>query len=511
MKNYLLAIITLCLSIIACTKRQQVSPTPSAQEIIQPIGLKGQNHIVPGVDQYRLLVKFKATEMLGLEKSKPIFSNQGASVRAKLWGSRKRDLYSFTYEHVIPFEPEEKAAMLQGRTAPVGPGQFNRYAFRGMLYVREATTMPATAVLELANEFEKLDIVEYAAMEPVKPPPPPSISDFAGIAVIKPAPLATPDFTEMQYYKNDVNADTVGPDVRGINMEYAWSIGVTGAGIRIADMEFGFNKNHEDLMSTPCQYLGPPPGDGIESAKEHGTAVLGVLMAQKNTFGITGMVHGADVGYFISEMTHTRPAGIALGLQQLRRGDVFLYEMQTSSASNELVPADYNQAVWDITKTATDSGIIVVAAAGNGNANLDGSSYNSYRARGDNGAIIVGGGTIERRNRFYSSTYGSPVHVQGWGRGVVTLGYGNLYDDGVYARYIANFNGTSAASAVVTCAVVAIQSWYKARNGTVLAPRAMRGLLINTGIPQGNGTGSGTDTGHIGPLPNIKAAIESLN
>lgn len=506
MKNYLLAITALFLSIIGCTKRQPTSPTSPAQEMTQPKGLKGQNHIVPGVDQYRLLVKFKATEMLGLQKSKPVFSNQRAAARAESWGSPQRDLYSFTYEYVIPFEPKEKAAMLQGRMAPVGPGQFNRYAFRGMLYVREATTMPAASVLELANEFEKLDIVEYAAMEAVTPPPPPSIPIKAGT---QPALLVAPDFSALQHYKNDVNADTVGTDVRGINMEYAWSLGVTGAGIRIADMEFAFNKNHEDLVGTRCQYLGELPSDGLD--KEHGTATLGVLMAQKNTFGITGMVHGVDACYFITEMKYTRAAGIALGLQQLRRGDVFLYEMQTSSASNELVPADYNQAVWDITKTATDSGIIVVAAAGNGNANLDGSSYDSYRARGDNGAIIVGSGVPQGRNRFFSSTYGSPVHVQGWGKFVVALGYGSLYDGGVNARYTKNFNGTSAASAVVTCAVVAIQSWYKASNGTVLAPRAMRELLINTGIPQGQGTGSGEDTGHIGPLPNIKAAIESLN
>jgi hypothetical protein len=39
----------------------------------------------------------------------------------------------------------------------------------------------------------------------------------------------------------------------------------------------------------------------------------------------------------------------------------------------------------------------------------------------------------------------------------------------------------------------------------------MRELLINTGVPQGQGNGSGTDIGHIGPLPDIKAAIESLN
>ncbi|NSL85905.1 S8 family serine peptidase [Chitinophaga sp. Mgbs1] len=483
MKSRLLLAVALCLSIMGCTKKTQDAPPSPSQEIVHPVGLKGQNQIVPGTDQYRLLVKFKATSITDVEKNKPVFSNARATADAGTWGRSGNNIWSYTYEQAIPFSSQDKAAMKQGRVAPPEPGQFNRYAFRGLLYVREAVNMTPKEVLDLANEFEKLDMVEYAAMEPVTPPPPP----------------ATPDFTAQQYYKNDV--DGSGVNVRGINAEYAWSIGVTGAGIRIADIEWGYNKNHEDLVTTTCQEILPPPDDQF---KDHGTAVAGILMGKKNTFGVTGMVYGADACYIISERVLGRPGGIAEGLKKLRRGDVFLYEMQTGGNGGQYVPADYNQAVWDITKTATDSGIVVVAAAGNGNQNLDDAFYNAYRARGDNGAIIVGAGTKSGRNKASFSTYGTPVHLQGWGDWTVTsTGYTSLYNGGVNAGYTKDFSGTSSATPIVASAVISVQSWYKARTGKVLAPRKIRSVLISTGTAQGTG-------GHIGPLPNIKTAIEWL-
>ncbi|HVI45129.1 MAG TPA: S8 family serine peptidase [Chitinophaga sp.] len=490
MKRKFLFPVILCLSIIGCTKNPQVTPagtTENNEKTVITQGLKGQNHIAPGVGKYRLIVKFKAEEILGVEKTRPVFSNQGATARAEAWGSQKdgskKNIYSFTYDQVMPFNPDEKAAMLQGRKAQPEPGAFDRYAFRGMMYVREAPDMSPGDVLNLANEFEKLDMVEYASLEPVTPPPPP----------------VTPDFTWQQYYKNE--ADNSDVNVRGINAEYAWSIGVTGAGIRIADIEWGYNRNHEDLIGTTCQEVLPPPNDDF---KDHGTAVAGILMGQKNNFGVTGMVYGADACYIVSERVRGRAGGIAEGLTRLRRGDVFLYEMQ-AWGENNYAPADYEQAVWDITKSATDAGIVVVAAAGNGNQNLDGAFYDSYRARGDNGAIIVGAGTKTARDKASFSTYGSVVHVQGWGDWKVTTSGGgaDLFNGGPNAQYTNSFSGTSSASPIVTSAVVAVQSWYKARTGQVLAPRDIRDLLIRTGTSQGSG-------GHIGPLPNIKAAIVAL-
>ncbi|WP_212003345.1 S8 family serine peptidase [Chitinophaga sp. HK235] len=486
MKKHLLFIIALCLSIAACTKKIQEPTISNPVDQLHPPGsLKGQNHLLPGTDQYRLLVKFKAAAILAVEKNQPVFSETLAPSAASTWGRTSGNVQSFTYEQVIPFAPEEKAAMKQGRLAAAAtPGQFNRYAFRGLLYVKEATTMQPADVLKLADEFEKLDIVEYAAIEPVTPPPPP----------------VSPDFSAQQYYRNDV--DATNPNVRGINATYAWSVGVTGSGVRIADIEWGYNKNHEDLVGSRALEVLPPPDDQY---KDHGTAVISILLGRNNGFGVTGMVYGADSCYVISERVIGRPGGIATGLARLRRGDVFLYEMQTGGSGGNYVPADFNQAVWDITKAATDSGIIVVAAAGNGNQNLDDAYYNSYRARGDNRAIIVGAGTKISRNKASFSTYGSTVHLQGWGDWtVVSAGYGSLYNGGPNATYASDFSGTSSATPIVASAVIAVQSWYKAHKGTVLSPLAMRNLLINTGTPQGTG-------GHIGPLPNIKAAIESLS
>ncbi len=179
--------------------------------------------------------------------------------------------------------------------------------------------------------------------------------------------------------------------------------------------------------------------------------------------------------------------------------------MQTSGRNENYVPADYSQSVWDITKRATEDGIIVVAAAGNGNENLDDSYYSRYIARGDNGSIIVGAGSADvSRKKLYFSTYGSRVNVQGWGEAVTTTGYGTRYNGGEHATYANEFAGTSSATPIVASAVVAIQSYAKNKLGIILTPREMRSLLIETGRAQGSG-------GHIGPLPDVKAAIEKLN
>lgn len=90
------------------------------------------------------------------------------------------------------------------------------------------------------------------------------------------------------------------------------------------------------------------------------------------------------------------------------------------------------------------------------------------------------------------------------GERVASAGFGRLFNAGRNRNYTDYFNGTSSAGAIVAAAAVSIQSWYKNRFNRVLSSQAMRSLLIQTGTPQGTG-------GHIGPLPNIRRAIEALN
>ena len=59
------------------------------------------------------------------------------------------------------------------------------------------------------------------------------------------------------------------------------------------------------------------------------------------------------------------------------------------------MPVEYLAAVYDAIKLATQSGIIVVEAAGNGGVDLDAPAYGAPFPDGkaDSGAIIVGAGS----------------------------------------------------------------------------------------------------------------------
>ena len=77
----------------------------------------------------------------------------------------------------------------------------------------------------------------------------------------------------------------------------------------------------------------------------------------------------------------------------------------------------------------------MIEAAGNGNVNLDQAACSGVfdRTVRDSGAIIVGAGQppssgVDRQREGFS-TFGSRVDLQGWGSGVVTTGYGDLYQN----------------------------------------------------------------------------------
>ncbi|GAA4774829.1 MULTISPECIES: S8/S53 family peptidase [Flavobacterium] len=351
----------------------------------------------------------------------------------------------------------------------------------------------------LASLLESFKEVEFCSLISLRPIIPPFIppSDL---------PPVTPDYEPAQNY--------IGANP-GVNMSYAWGLGLNGAGIRIRDVEYGFNINHEDLAG---KSVSVAPGMTISSSAstsytEHGTAVFGVLYADKGGYGVSGMVYGAQELMLFPEWQQTgydRANAVTKAIENSTAGDVIIYEMQTGGNGGNYVPAEYNSLIWTLTKAATDSGIVIVAAAGNGNnsvgEDLDSAFYVSYMSRGNSGAIIVGAGTPSTaHNKMGFSTYGSRVDVQAWGSNVRTTGYGNYSQiGGDFNQNYTNFSGTSSATPIVTACVVALQSYYYAQSGNYMTPSEMRQLLIDTGIAQGTG-------GHIGPIPNMQAAIESIN
>lgn len=347
-------------------------------------------------------------------------------------------------------------------------------------------------LLELATKLEELSNVDYCSLislEPIRPP-------FDIMPV-------TPNFETNQTYL------AANP---GVNMLHAWNLGLNGSGIKVRNVEYGFNKNHEEFHQINAFLATGMTVNSNASVDytEHGTAVFGIVFADKGNYGVSGMAHGATEMILFPEWQQTgynRIFAITQSIQNSSPGDIIIFEMQTGGQNDQFVPAEYDNVVWDLTLAASNSGIIIVAAAGNGNQNLNSAFYQPYMNRGDSGAIIVGAGTSTMaHNKLWYSTYGSRVDLQAWGENVYSTGYGDAVTIGSdFNQRYTNFAGTSSATPIVASCAIVLQSYHFSLNGTYLTGPQMRDLLKITGIAQGN-----PNAGNIGPIPNMQAAVQKV-
>jgi len=384
-------------------------------------------------------------------------------------------------------EEKQRGEKLSGR----------KLADLGLYYV--VPVRPDIDVAELSDALNKLDIIESAVPAPPLAPLPVDIAP------------TTPQFTALQGYRSLLSGG-IGVD------EVAAIPGADGAGTAFVDVEYDWILDHEDLELPPSANINPEIIDS-PYPPDHGTAVLGMLVAKANDYGVTGMVPASTA--MVSPVKTVGEGGsvaraVNNATAHLAPGDVILIEVQAWVCNGNAAygPAEWHQWNFDAMQTATALGIIVVAGAGNGYGNgaqnlgvdLDDPACGGLfdRSVRDSGAILVGAAIDISRDKTGYSTYGSRLDLQGWGnRNIVTAGFGDHFSTSpadVRQGYTATFSGTSSAAPMVVAAVLAIQGARAAAGEPPLGPIAMRELLVATGLPQGAG-------GHIGPLPNLPSAL----
>ncbi|MBL8861084.1 MAG: S8 family serine peptidase [Planctomycetes bacterium] len=386
--------------------------------------------------------------------------------------------------------------------------------------VRLAAGIDVATACDLLNT---LDIVEIAA--PMQRP----------VQLPSSGPPVPPDWEADQGY--------LDPAPDGIDARAAWVGARTrGAGVRVLDLEYQFNTGHLDLPAITYHNHADTPTSGefhfMGAHGNHGTAVLGVMLARDDDAGVVGIAADA-VGHFIGTITlqpgggmlHDIAAALFDAIEVTEPGDVILIEQQVAGPNYPggdtqlgLVPSEWLFDVYTAIQAATGNGRVVVQAAGNGSQDLDAVEYRTgnnghwpFLPENDSGAILVGagaapaafGGTQPARARLAFSNYGSRLNVQGWGERVRTTGFGSLnwggQSLGANGWYTANFGGTSSATPIVSGAAALVQANHRRlHGGAAMDPFALRTLLRDTGTPQG---GTNPSAERIGPLPDLFRAL----
>ncbi len=374
----------------------------------------------------------------------------------------------------------------------------------GRYFQFETRNLSQKQLLKIVGTLNANPSVEVAFLEPVAVPAALGFDAFTGdVHEIEPTRLnqksttTTPDFESEQGY---LTAAPLG--IGAIPMRA--QAGALGAGVSVIDVEGGWLWTHEDLPA-PLADIGIHV-DAL-SWRNHGTAVMGEIRGQDNGIGVTGITPACAVGSSSIGATSTANA-LAAAVDTLNSGDLILIELHAPGPNANgngqfgYVPMEYWPDNFDIIRLATEKGIIVCEAAGNGYQNLDDAVYQGLfdRTNRDSGAIMCG---ATAGSELYSADFsnnGTRVDINGWGWYVATTGYGDLQGGEETEFYTSQFSGTSSASPIVTGSVGSLQGMVRASLGFDLDARMARDILRETGTPM--------ESGHlIGTRPNLVAAF----
>lgn len=218
----------------------------------------------------------------------------------------------------------------------------------------------------------------------------------------------------------------------GISRIYApqtWS-NSTSANVKIGIIDSGISTSHPDLIvAGGVNTINSQKGYNDDNG--HGSHVAGIVAAQNNGIGVIGGGYNASI--YAVKVLGANGSGylsdVIEGIQWCINNGIRLANMSLGTSSN-------NQSLYDAIKSATQNGLIIVAAAGNTNGGsvLYPAAYPEV--------IAVSASTKTDGLASFSSV-GSEIDVIAPGSEILSTYKGSGY---------ATLNGTSMAAPHVTAA-----------------------------------------------------------
>ena len=256
--------------------------------------------------------------------------------------------------------------------------------------------------------------------------------------------------------------------IEKINAPLAWN-NSTGNNVKIAVLDTGISSTHPDLtVSGGINLAGKSKNKKWDDDNGHGTHVAGIIAAKNNSIGVIGTAPDAEL--FAVKVLDAYGSGY---ISDVIEGIDWAVENNMDIVSMSLGTTTYSQALDDATANAYNSGVLLVAAAGNnGDGNLSTNDV-QYPAK-FNSVIAVSAIDSNNIAPFWSAD-GAEVELTAPGVGI----YSTWLDGG----YVSN-SGTSMAAPFVS----GVAALVKSKNQS-MTPQEIRDALAYGALDLGDAGG----------------------